>query len=492
MKKMNLKIYLAVALFAAVTPAVSAQTKTAESPIKIACNNLQKKGDQLLIDATVKVQTSLLESKSAIELTPVVEGANQKEGLPSILINGKNSQKVYDRKKALGNLNEPARYKVIDASKQSEVTIPYTMSIPWEAWMKGGKLTIAQDICGCCKKEPMEPMLVGAIKAAPESRYEVQPHYAFITPKAETEKHRAEVGTAYLIFPVDKIVIHPDLYNNASELAKINNTINTVVNDKNVKVQGVQLKGFASPESPYKHNTYLADGRVKALKEYVRKQHEFKDSFYTISSEPEDWAGFKAQAEVDNNIPSKDKVMEIINSSDEPDQKEAKLKAMPEAYKYVLTKIFPSLRRSEYRVDYVVREFSVEEGREIIKTNPKQLSLSEMFAVANSYDTKSAEYKNVFATAVKMFPNDPVANLNSAILALREKDLDSAAQYLEKAGNSPEAVHARGIWNMLKGNLTQAKKYLEQAETAGVKEATANLKELAKKEADNAIFDSFK
>ena len=154
--------------------------------------------------------------------------------------------------------------------------------------------------------------------------------------------------------------------------------------------------------------------------------------------------------------------------------------------------MFPSLRRSEYRVDYTVREFSAEEGRNIIKSHPEQLSLSEMFAVANTYQVGSEDYNNVFETAVKMFPNDPVANLNAANIALQNKDLDSASKYLSKAGNSSEAIHARGVLNLMEGNLSEAKTLLEQAKNAGVKEASANLEELSKKEADNALFDSFK
>ena len=44
----------------------------------------------------------------------------------------------------------------------------------------------------------------------------------------------------------------------------------------------------------------------------------------------------------------------------------------------------------------------------------------------------------------------------------------------------------------MEGNLNEAKTLLEQAKEAGVKEAFANLEELNKKAADNALFDSFR
>lgn len=81
---------------------------------------------------------------------------------------------------------------------------------------------------------------------APTERYKVQPTLAYISPEAETEKHRAEVGTAYLDFQVGKSQILPDFRNNASELDKINSTIRSVTSDKNITPKGIILKGYAS------------------------------------------------------------------------------------------------------------------------------------------------------------------------------------------------------------------------------------------------------
>ena len=192
-------------------------------------------------------------------------------------------------------------------------------------------------------------------------------------------------------------------------------------------------------------------------------------------------------------MPNRSEVLAIIDSSDDPDRKEAKLRALGggAAFRYVLKDIFPSLRRSEYKIDYTVREFTVDEGREIIKTRPQQLSLGEMFAVANSYEIGSDEYNNVFDIAVRMFPNDPVANLNAANIAMGKGDYASAKNYLAKAGNAPEAVHAKGVLSMLTGDLTEAESLLKQAQDMGVKAAAINLEELRKKIEDNAVFDSF-
>lgn len=487
--KKTMKLYMAAALLAVVSPAILAQ-----APVKVVCNELRQKGNELVIDAVITVDGSQIKSRENLSLTPVLESGSQKEGLPSILVNGRISQKVYDREVALNNLQDEPRFQVLKAEK-GESVILYKMNIPFESWMKDARFVLVPDMCGCGKEAQGEPLLIAdKVLTRPDTRYEVQPTFAYISPEAETVKHRAEVGTAYLDFQVGKYAILPDFRNNATELAKIDNTIKTVTDDKNITPNGIILKGYASPEGSYKSNALLAENRVKALRSYIEKKHDFKSNFFKLETVPEDWEGFKAKVEADAQVPDRDAVLAIINSDKDPDKKEAELRALKggAAYRYVLAGIFPSLRRSEYQIDYTVREFTVEEGREIIKTRPQQLSLSEMFAVANSYAIGSKDYNDVFEIAVRMYSDDPVANLNAANIALAKKDLSAARGYLAKAGNSPEAIHARGVLNLMEGNLAEAGKLLEQAKAAGVKGAAANLDELRKKEADNQLFDSFK
>lgn len=489
--KINTKIYVLAALLAAFSPVVKAQMS---APVNVVCNDLKQQGKDLYINAVITVRGDLVASKQSLTLTPVLESPTQKMGLPSILINGKNRNKVYNREIALNNLQDEPRFVVINGKDNPTATVSYVMTIPFEPWMKDAKFVLAQNLCGCGKEEPVEPLLIAnKVRTRPDKRYEIVPTLVYISPEAETEKHRAEVGTAFLDFQVGKYQILPDFRNNATELGKIDNTINTVVNDKNITLKGIVLKGFASPEGTYKSNTVLAENRVKALGDYIRKKHDFQQSIFKLENGSEDWNGFREKVEADPEVPSRQKVLDIINSSVDPDKKDAQLAALDGGvpYRYVLKNIYPSLRRSDYKVDYLVREFTVDEGREIIKIRPQQLSLSEMFAVANSYPVGSEEYNNVFDIAVRMYNTDPVANLNAANIALAKNDLDAATKYLAKAGNTPEAVHARGVLEMLKGNLDTAKPLLEQAASMGVQDANLNLKELQKKQADNELFNSF-
>ena len=120
----------------------------------------------------------------------------------------------------------------------------------------------------------------------------------------------------------------------------------------------------------------------------------------------------------------------------------------------------------------------------MIWKEPQKLSLQEMYAVAQTYGTGSKEYNEVFETAVRLFPDDEAANLNAANSAMQRNELDRAENYLKRAGDSGEALVARGILAYMKNDLEKAESYFRQAQQRGVKEADSNLDSLLRVKAN--------
>lgn len=158
-------------------------------------------------------------------------------------------------------------------------------------------------------------------------------------------------------------------------------------------------------------------------------------------------------------------------------------------YRYMLREFFPSLRKAVCRIDFEVKSFDVNQAKEVMKTRPQNLSLNEIFLVANSYKKGSQEFIDLFETAVKLFPNNTIANLNAATAALERKDLMSAEKYLTKIDGeieAPEYYNIMGVLLMLKGKLKGAEDYFHEAARKGLDEANRNLKEIAKKRESNS------
>ena len=275
---------------------------------------------------------------------------------------------------------------------------------------------------------------------------------------------------------MDRTELHPDYRNNPRELDKIVSTINLVKNDKNVSITGVEIHGYASPEAPYNYNARLAEGRAKTLTDHVRRLVDLDSDVFKVTSTPEDWEGLR-QALREGNLEDKDAILAIAeDESLDPDAREWRIKKnYPKQYRFMLDNYYPALRHSDYVVSYTVRPFSVEEAKEVFRTNPKQLSLEEMYLVAQTYEPGSDEFNEVFQTAVVLYPDDPTANLNAACAEIERGDYAAASKYLAKAGDTPYAAHARGVIAMKQGDDAEARRQFNIAAQGGVKEARQNL-----------------
>ena len=104
------------------------------------------------------------------------------------------------------------------------------------------------------------------------------------------------------------------------------------------------------------------------------------------------------------------------------------------------------------------------------------MSLNQMFRVARLYPEGSPEFDRVIAIALTHYPENPVANLNSAIAAINRGDWEGAKYLLEKSGDSAEAENARGVVATNSGDFEEAKRHFKAA--GNLPEALKNLKML--------------
>ena len=341
--------------------------------------------------------------------------------------------------------------------------------------MDGAYLVLHRCDYGCCNKViDRQFSQLGVFNERTFS-----PVYRYVRPVHELEKLRSLSGSAFIDFGVNRTDISPAYRGNRTELAKITGTIDSVKNDKDIAITSLSIKGYASPESSYENNARLAKGRTEALMDYVQNLYQFAPDFISVSYEPEDWAGLRAFVEA-SQLPNKLAILHLIDGNREPDNKEWMIKSTyAEDYDFLYRECYPSLRRSDYRIEYTIRSYTdVEEIKRIFAETPQKLSLEEFFILAQQYDADSRELNDVFETAVRMYPNDPVANLNAAISEMQNMDLRSAEPHLKKAGDSPEAIYARGIYAAFTKDYDKALELLEKAYGMGIEEAADAIRQL--------------
>ena len=451
--------------------AVAQNTENIIPGVSIGKFNMDRNGKYLTVEMDVDLTALNVDANRAVLLTPrLINGADSLD-LPSIGIYGRRRYYYYVRN-GISTISGESE-KAFRVSEKPE-RLEYDNLIPYEEWMNGATLTVHRSDWGCC--QTILAQYEGELGRHHEAFF---PELVFVQPKAEIMKSRSLSGSAYIDFPVDQTVIYPDYRRNADELGKIQATIDSVRSDKDVTITSVWLKGFASPESPYKHNTELAIGRTAALKKHIGQLYHFADSIIQTDYEPEDWAGLRRYVE-QSNINYRAEILALIDSDMEPDAKEAKIKrTYPDEYRFMLQNFYPALRHTDYRIDYNIRKFNkVEEIKRIMAEQPQKLSLNEFYLVAGKYEPGTDEFTDVFETAVRMFPNDEIANLNAANAAIRRDDFATARRYLDKTGDSAEAVYARGALAIREKDYDTARRYLGKAKEMGLEKATLTLKEL--------------
>lgn len=419
--------------------------------------------DMLSVSMDMDLSDVVLKTDRELVITPVLYGSGDSLRLSPVVVAGRN--------RYFHHLRNGVHPEGASLFREGNADIlKYHVSVPYSKWMGGADLRIDGLTCGCCGTpvagDSDHLMTIGREPLV------FSPSFVYISPEGEVVKMRVEKGSAYIDFPVNRTEIYEDYRSNALELGKIRSTIDVVRDDPDTRITSVSIKGYASPEGPYDNNVRLAKGRTETLKEYVRRQYAFPDSLLYTSYEPEDWAGLERYV-AGSSLGSRDAMLDIIRGNLEPDAREWKIKSSwPEDYAFLLKEVYPGLRHSDYAVEYEVRTYTdVDEIRRILKTRPQKLSLKEMYLAAQTMEPGSDEYNETFEIAVRMFPEDPAANLNAANSAMSRGDLKSAGRYLEKAGDGPEAVYARGVHAALSGDYALALELFSAAAEAGIVQA---------------------
>lgn len=466
-----------------------------DGTIKISDLNAQRSGSNCLVSMQLILDSLHIRSNHQLFVTPYIESGDGKEcvQLPSMLFSGRNMHYVYLRSgetKATGKTNYDVRKEIYH--KGGAATVNYAEATPLQSWMlnNDARLTVNIDTCGCGDlngSSQHEPQL---LSLNPVTRMITMPYPTpNVSGKGRIISHN---GRARVQFEVNRIELHEQPYvcksgqriDNRKELKVIDDSIHYALNDPNVEIESITICGYASPETPYEHNNYLATNRSRALTEYIERKYQLPHERCTYTAVTENWAEFREQVIAAKDITEQQRkdLLELIdrpaNSPAEYDQKEKELKTLPKFAKLYAQKIlpvwFPHLRATSFTINTQLKPMSDIQLRDVMAKTPSLMSLDEIYRVATTYKHGSDEWQKAMAVALQEFPEDPTANCNAAALAIEQHDYSKAEKYLSKAGESEEANILRGIIYTNKGDYDKAREYFNKA--GNTPEAQRNLR----------------
>lgn len=491
MKKIRMILLAACPALFCPVPGSMAQVR--QGSVTVQVNELAQRGDSLYVDMAVTTEGRNVPSRMSADFTPVLVSGERSLALPAVSLMGRNSYRNHRRALALmsakerGAYEKSAPYYVVPDYK-GDSRMDYRLALPYEAWMSSAQLTLQRIDCGCGKSSVTDVRLLAGKVSLEEviviERYRIEPHLAYIRPEAEAVKSRAEQGESFLDFAVGKTSVNPEFGRNAAELEKIRRMIDLVQDDKDLTIKRIVIVGYASPEGSLAMNERLSEGRAKALRDYLQSRYPaIPGSLYSIRFGGENWDDL-VEAVQTSDMPDKQAVLDIIDRYSIIGGREAKLMALKGGtpWRYMLREMFPSLRKVTVTVDYDVRNFDAEEAKAVVKTRPQNLSLNELYLVANTYEPGSEDFNSLFETAVRLYPESVTATVNAAVAALERRDFVGAERYLRSVKSPdriPECDNAWGLLLMLRDqDYDRAAPYFEAARAAGLEAAQQNLDEI--------------
>ena len=479
-----------ISLLVSCPSVVHAENETGYLPgIGILNREVIKKNREVQLTMLVDLSQLRIRTQHTLALTPVlVSGDGSREAVfPPIVIDGRTRNKVYLRAQRLQSVDIPPYHDehaqvIIRRRNGREQKYEYLATIPYERWMLDGQIEIREQVHGCinCPEGKTKQSLPGNVLPTFIPDYRL----SMVVPEPEPVKVRAETRTARLQFRQDSYNILPGFKDNRSELDTVSNSILLVKNNADVSITGIFITGYASPEGTVAHNLQLSEKRAQALAEYICRHDGINRSMMHIEWKGEDWEGFRLVLDKFPNLLKRDEVVRIIDEcTGNRDACEKQLQELVPAdiYHRLLNEVYPLVRRNEYKIEYNVRHFNLEEARHMIDERPDLLSLTEMYKVAASYEKGSPEYRKVMQVAARYFPDAPAVLNDLALEAIANKEYGRAVQLLEPSGitsGHSALLNTLGVAYSGAGEPRKAENAFRRAAEAGSEEAVHNLNEV--------------
>lgn len=153
-------------------------------------------------------------------------------------------------------------------------------------------------------------------------------------------------------YRISLATLDTSLGGNPKQLGDLNAFLSGLVGDTLRKVQSVAITGYSSPDGPVQLNEKLAAQRAQDFKAYADSKYGLSKRYTVrVNSVAEDWKMCRTLV-AQSQILDRTAVLQIIDGTQTPEQKELALEKLPAAWNYMKANILPPLRRVEVMIAY--------------------------------------------------------------------------------------------------------------------------------------------
>jgi len=302
-----------------------------------------RSGDSVEVYITLNPEILTVDADEVLTVFPVLVADVDSLEMPAIHILGRSAYYRYLRHDDLG-LVMPSDQVIWEKKRYRPYA--YLKKGKWQSWMDNASLKLTLQRTDC---QRVDAQMVTVAQSARQVEMPVTHHVAV--------RRGTVVDQMSIVFPINRAEIHPELSDNQRELDKIGRSLT----DGEKEINSLTIKGHASPEGPYKFNDRLAQQRTDSLGSYISRNYHLNREKIKTDHEAEDWEGliaFITKATTDQ-LPHRDELLAIAKRDDlTPDRKEFLMRGKyPKDFHYLLEHCMPNLRHSDYRIDYLRKEY---------------------------------------------------------------------------------------------------------------------------------------
>ena len=342
------RIVLTLVLLAASAYAMQAQ--------QIEDLELKRLGDWMLVKMEIGLADALPGANRTVVLSPELRSGQNRLSLKPLGIYSRNQWYYYQR---IGKKAGESPEEISLRKGKAPAVFNYETMVPYRSWMDGAGLFLLRETKGCCgeEKSQLQERLLAVFRDETVVKTRVDTVYIDRPVYIERESRTRSInGEAFIDFPIGETVIQPSYHANKKELADMRATIESAMANPGWTIRKIWIKGHASPEGPYDKNEALAKGRTEAIRDYVVSLCRLDGSLMSVEYEAENWEGLRSFVEA-SSLPHRGVILEIIDGDRLPDDKEWMIKSRyPDDWNILLQQCLPYLRRTDYRIDYDVKE----------------------------------------------------------------------------------------------------------------------------------------
>ena len=234
--------------------------------------------------------------------------------------------------------------------------------------------------------------------------------------------------------------------------------LNEILANERKTIVNTEVIAYASPDGKEDQNAKLSDNRSKSAEKAYNKVTKkiAVDAPVNVTSIAEDWEGFQELVAA-SDLADKDLIIRVLSMYSDPAVREKEIKNMSAVYSTLAKEVLPELRRARFIANVEYKNYTNEELLSLIEENIDVLDETAILRAATLVK-KNEQKVDLYKKAAEKF-NSNAAQYNMAVTYIKMNEIKKAEAALNACEKDADYYNAMGVIALRNDNLNAAAEY---------------------------------